>query len=64
MEKVYQYDECYNLIKVFDSFKQIAQEFGEYKNVSAVCRGQRKHAYGYRWSYNLIDKEKANADKT
>ena len=57
-KKVYQYDECYNLIKVFDSFKQVAQEFGEYKNVSAVCRGQREHAYGYRWSYTLINKEK------
>ena len=56
-KKVYQYDECYNLIKVFDSFKQVAQEFGEYKNVSAVCRGQREHAYGYRWSYTLINKE-------
>lgn len=55
-KKVYQYDECYNLIKVFDSFKQVAQEFGEYKNVSAVCRGQREHAYGYRWSYTLINK--------
>lgn len=57
-KKVYQYDECYNLIKIFDSFKQVAEEFGEYKNVSAVCRGKRKHAYGYRWSYNLINKEK------
>ena len=57
-KKVYQYDECYNLIKIFASFKQVAEEFGEYKNVSAVCRGQRQHAYGYRWSYNLINKEK------
>lgn len=57
-KRVYQYDECYNLIKVFDSFKQVAQEFGEYKNISAVCRGIRQHAYGYRWSYTLINKEK------
>jgi group I intron endonuclease len=61
-KKVYQYDECYNLIKVFDSFKQVAQEFGEYKNVSAVCRGQREHAYGYRWSYTLINKENNHED--
>lgn len=61
-KKVYQYDECYNLIKVFDSFKQVAEEFGEYKNVSAVCRGQREHAYGYRWSYTLINKENNNED--
>ncbi len=61
-KKVYQYDECYNLIKIFASFKQVAEEFGEYKNVSAVCRGQREHAYGYRWSYTLINKENNHED--
>lgn len=55
-KKVYQYDDKFNLIRVFNSFKEVESVFSSYKNVSACCRGQRTHAYGYRWSYSPIEK--------
>lgn len=56
---VHQYSvETEEYLKSFDSLSQ-AEKFlnkkGANKNISSVCLGKRKSAYGYIWSYNLYN---------
>lgn len=55
-KKVYQYDKDWNYIKTFDSLTQAADEYGIKSVISKVCLGKRPSAYGYRWSYDFIEK--------
>jgi len=47
-----QMDESFNVIRIWDSARIAASELGiQYKNISAVCRGLRPHAGGYKWGF-------------
>ena len=54
-KKVYQYDKEWNYIKTFNSLTEAANEYGIKSVISKVCLGKRPTAYGYRWSYILIN---------
>lgn len=46
-------------IKTFDSIKEAAESIGRHQsNITAVCRGRRKSAYGYIWKYLEVVDEK------
>lgn len=50
--KVAQYDLVMNLIKIWDSAKQICEELGYTRSVILSCCNRSKpHAYGYNWRY-------------
>ena len=56
--KIYQYDKNTNeLIKVWDYIADIIKENPTYKrhNIYAVCSGEKKSMYGYKWVKVLID---------
>ena len=44
------------LIKIWDSFADIAREFNiqNASNIVACCKGKKKTSYGYKWSYENI----------
>lgn len=49
---VEQLDEDYSVIAVWPSARKADEATGvEYKNISAVCRGLRPRAGGYRWRF-------------
>ena len=49
---VKQLDENFNVIALWSSARKANEETGiEYKNISAVCRGLRPRAGGYRWRF-------------
>ena len=51
-KKVEQLDENYNVICIWDSERKASRALNvEYKNISAVCRGLRPRAGGYRWRF-------------
>ena len=48
------YDKNDNLIKIYNSIKEATLELTNKINqssISAVCKGKRKTAYGYKWKY-------------
>lgn len=56
---VYQYDlntgeylTCFNSLAEAECYLNIK---GANKNISSVCLGKRKYAYGYKWSYQLYE---------
>lgn len=50
---VKQFDLRGNFIKEFPSISEVQRKLGySFKNISKNCLGQRRQAYGYRWSYN------------
>lgn len=51
-KKVFQYDENWNLLQIFNSVTEATKLTG-IKNISACCRGTREKAGGYKWSYTL-----------
>ena len=51
-KKIIQYDLDNNLIKVWNSQKEIIDTLGYTQSViSYCCRGKTKSAYGYKWKY-------------
>lgn len=54
---VYQYDKKYNLIAKYPSIAEANRTLGHSYRISDVCRGKRKTAKGYYWSYNLIERK-------
>ena len=51
--KIIQKDMKNNIIKRFRSFADMEEITGfGYSNACSVCRGVRKHAYGFKWSYD------------
>jgi hypothetical protein len=51
-KKVNQYDTEGNLIKQWESAVDCQKETGlNSSNISCCCRGETKHAYGFKWSY-------------
>lgn len=44
------------LIKIWDSFADIAREFNiqNASNIVACCKGKKKTSYGYKWNYENI----------
>lgn len=54
---VYQYTMDGELVKEWKSLMEIERSMGfSVGNISQCCNGQRKTAYGYKWTYNkLID---------
>lgn len=57
-KKIYQYDLEYNLINTWEYSIEIKKVHQNYSigNIHCVCRKERKIAYGYIWSYELIKK--------
>lgn len=53
--EVAQYDECGELLKIYPSASEAARMNGwSQGNISMVCRGERKKAYGYVWRYKEV----------
>lgn len=53
--KIYQYDLEGNLIRVWDSMNQIKKNGGfSLSCIREVCKGKRKTAKGYKWSFNQL----------
>lgn len=50
-KKVYQYSLNGNLIRIWPSGRECTRNGYDSRNVSAVCHGRRKTAYGYIWSF-------------
>ena len=51
---VHQYDLNNNYIQTFQSIAEANRVLGKASNVSnivAVCKGNRKQAYGFKWAY-------------
>ena len=55
-KKIYQYDIEFNLINTWNYALEIKNTFKNYSigNIHSVCRKERKLAYGYIWSFELI----------
>lgn len=55
-KKIYQYDTQFNLINTWNYALEIKNTFKNYSigNIHSVCRKERKIAYGYIWSFELI----------
>lgn len=52
-KKVNQYDQNNNLLQTFSSISEASKITGiTLSSISAVCRGQRKTAGGYKWEFN------------
>lgn len=51
---VYQYDLDNNLIKIWDSALDAAENGFYYQNIARCCRGERKTHKGYKWSYEPL----------
>lgn len=51
---VYQYDLDNNLIKIWDSALDAANNGFCYKNITRCCRGERKTHKGHKWSYQPL----------
>lgn len=56
-KKVYQYDEQLNLIRIFNSIKDVENHLGiKSSNVSFCCKNINRRAGGFYWRYEQIDK--------
>jgi group I intron endonuclease len=58
--KVYQYDKMLNLIHVWDNLYNAVHNFrdkGKSTVISQCVSGHRPHAYGFIWSYSLLERE-------
>lgn len=57
-KKIYQYDTELNLINTWNYSIEIKNAYQKYSigNIQSVCRKERKIAYGYIWSYELLNK--------
>lgn len=55
-KKVYQYNKNGNFIKEFASLTHAAKIYGNKSVISSVCRGLRPSAYGFKWSYEYVEK--------
>ena len=55
-KKIFQYDTEFNLIKTWNYSLEIKKTYKNYSvgNIHSVCRKERKIAYGYIWTYELI----------
>jgi hypothetical protein len=55
-KKIYQYDTEFNLINTWNYALEIKKTYKNYSigNIHSVCRKERKIAYGYIWSFELI----------
>jgi hypothetical protein len=55
-KKIFQYDTEFNLIKTWNYALEIKKTYKNYSvgNIHSVCRKERKIAYGYIWTYELI----------
>ena len=54
--KVVQYDENYNLIKIWRSLREIEAVLGYgHGNIAKACVGKYKQAYGYHWKYEGVE---------
>ncbi len=53
---IYQYDLEKNLINIFTHGDNILETYPSFSkgNISSVCRGERKVAYNFIWSYNKL----------
>ena len=52
-KKVYQYDKSNNLIKIWNSTREVGRFFNIDNNtISRCCRGKNKLLYGFIWKYN------------
>ena len=62
--QVKQIDKDGNLIKTWDSLKQIERELG-YKSgsISNICKGMRRYVYGFRWEYVNKDSQRVKNRK-
>ena len=56
-KKVYQYDKAGRLIKTWNSGTEVQQKMGFLQGkIGEVANGKRKSAYGFIWSYELMNK--------
>lgn len=57
-KKIFQYDTELNLINTWNYSIEIKNAYQKYSigNIQSVCRKERKIAYGYIWSYELLNK--------
>lgn len=57
-KKVYQYTIDGDYVGEFDSMGRAAQSFGKYfiGSISDTCEGKNISAFGYRWSFEKVDK--------
>lgn len=58
--KVYQYDKSLNLIKVWNSLSEAINYFRDNCKSTVINQcvsGHRPHAYGFVWSYSLLERE-------
>lgn len=63
-KKVYQYDKNFTLIKIFDSITEASKVTQiTLSGISETCRGKRKTAGGYIWSFKEIEKENNNVQE-
>lgn len=55
--KIYQYDKSMNLIKIWDTVRELVLENPSYKkhNIYAVCSGEKPSMYGFIWKKILIN---------
>lgn len=52
---VYQYTKNYELVGEYPSTQEVARQTGWHcGNISACCRGERKTANGFIWSYTVL----------
>lgn len=54
-KKIYQYDNNYNLIKVWKSTMECCRNGYNFSHIAACCRGERKRHKGFIWSYTPIE---------
>jgi len=55
---VYQYNNKKELVGKHNNISEISRQLGiSTGNISACCKGKRKHAGGYFWSYTLLSPE-------
>lgn len=52
--KIYQYDLDGKLVKVWDSINQAKKRGFSHTCIIDVCKGNRKTAKGYKWSFNQL----------
>ena len=58
IKKVYQYSLNGEFLQEFETITDAAKTVGNKKptQICAVCNGKQKTAYGFRWSYDKVDK--------
>lgn len=56
MQKIYQYSKDYELIKVWDNYKELEKRNYLISSVSSCCNGKLKHYKNFIWSYSKLNK--------